>query len=157
ICLSVLVTLELGTRTWNRLRQGRWTVNDPEKTAANSGMYLPNYWVGQIPRPNTDVDSFGRHIHINSLGFRGPEILSTRPPHMHRMACIGGSTTFDIKVSQDALAWPAQLGAILRQSHGVNNVEVINAATCGYSLPRSIIDLMVRTLDIEPDWVICYP
>src|SRR5687768_5741404 len=40
-----------------------------------------------------DVDYFGR-IHINHLGFRGPEIQLRKSPESIRIMVVGASTTF---------------------------------------------------------------
>ena len=61
-----------------------------------------------------------------------------------------------MKVSDDAHAWPAQLERLLHDT-GAKDVQVINAGTNGYALSRSLIDLALRTLDLRPDWIICYP
>lgn len=156
VLIALAAVLELGTRGYNRLRTGRWTVGDPERAAVNAGLYTSNVWTGQIPRPGAVVEFPGRSIHINSLGFRGYEISPHKSAGTVRIACLGGSTTFDVKVSDDTRTWPAQMEAVLRARHGIRNVEVINAATCGYSLQRSLIDLTTRVLDVRPDWIICY-
>ncbi|MBN2562523.1 MAG: SGNH/GDSL hydrolase family protein [Phycisphaerae bacterium] len=157
VSLCTLATLEVGVRVMNRVRLGRWTVSDPQTAAANSRLYVGHPWLGQIPRPAAQVFSKGRHISINSFGYRGPEFDMAKPAGVVRVVCIGGSTTFDVKVSDDSRTWPARLEAILRDHYDLHQVQVINAATNGYALPRTIIDLALRTLDVQPDWVICYP
>jgi len=152
-----LAALEGAVRGYYRLRFGRWSVVDPRSAAVNSRLYAPHAWLGRFPRPNSDVFTEGRHIRINTLGYRGPECAQARPPGVLRIVCIGGSTTFDVKVSDDDKTWPAQLQADLRRRTGLAGVEVVNAATNGYALPRTIIDLALRTLDLRPDWIICYP
>lgn len=157
VLLTALATLEVGVRVLNRIRLGRWVASDPEAAAANSRLYVGHAWLGQIPLPGAQVVAGGRRININSFGYRGREFSLTKPPGVLRIACIGGSTTFDVKVSDDEHAWPARLETLLRERGGPANVEVINAGTNGYALPLTIIDLALRTLDVQPDWVLCYP
>ncbi|MFH1420316.1 MAG: SGNH/GDSL hydrolase family protein [Planctomycetota bacterium] len=157
VCFGLLAVTEVGVRVMNRLRHGRWTVVDPGDTAANTRLYAGHTWLGQFPRPGAEVLSKGRHIKINSLGYRGREFSLAKPPGIVRIACIGGSTTFDVKVSDDTKTWPAQLENRLREHAGLEHVQIVNAATNGYALPRTIIDLALRTLDISPDWIVCYP
>ncbi len=152
-----IAVLEGGVRVWNRVKNGRWTVTDPESRAVNHELYVGHTWLGQMPRPGADITAKGRHITINSFGYRGPEFSLEKPEGVVRIACIGGSTTFDVKVTDDSKTWPAQLGTALKQKPDLPPIEVINAATPGYALPRTIIDLELRTLDIKPDWIICYP
>lgn len=157
VALGVAAMLEGGVRVWNRVMNGRWTVRDPDSVAVNKQLYVDHIWLGQMPRPGADIRTQGRHITINTLGYRGPNFSLAKPPGVVRIACIGGSTTFDVKVSEDSKAWPARLGVELQSRADLPPTEVINAATPGYALPRTIIDLELRTLDIKPDWVICYP
>jgi len=157
LALLTLACAEAGVRVMNRLRLGRWTVNDPESAAVNTRMYVPHAWLGHMLRPGAEIISKGRSININSLGYRGPEFPSQKTPGRVRVVCIGGSTTFDVKVTDDAKSWPAQLERVLREVHDRNDVEVINGGTNGYAMPRTLIDLALRTLDIGPDVVICYP
>ena len=131
-------------------------MSDPGNAAANSRLYVGHVWLGQMLRPGAVANLPGRTIQINSLGYRGLEFPLQKPTGVRRLVCLGGSTTFDVKVSDDAHAWPAQLERLLHDT-GAKDVQVINAGTNGYALSRSLIDLALRTLDLRPDWIICYP
>lgn len=158
LAIVVLTTLgvEIGVRVLHRVRHGKWSVVDPGNAAANSRLYVGHVWLGQMLTPGANANLPGRTIHINSRGYRGSEFPLEKPTGVRRLVCLGGSTTFDIKVSDDAHAWPAQLERLLHDS-GARDVHVINAGTNGYALSRSLIDLSLRTLDLRPDWIICYP
>lgn len=157
VVVLALIGLEGAVRVMNRVRLGRWVASDPEQAAANSRLYIGHAWLGQIPQPGVSVTSKGRHININSFGYRGPDFTMAKPSGVIRIACLGGSTTFDVKVTDDEHAWPAKMGTFLRAQLGVPPAEVINAGTNGYAMPQTIIDLSLRTLDVQPDWVICFP
>lgn len=147
---------EVGIRLVNRVRIGRWTAADPNRSAVNSRLYIGNVWLGQMLKPGTKVQVLGRSILINSLGYRGKEFTLEKPAGTRRLVCLGGSTTFDVKVSDDAHAWPGQLERLIT-ARGAKGVQVINAGTNGYALSRTLIDLALRTVDLRPDWIICYP
>src|SRR5215475_3012095 len=55
-----------------------------------------------VPRPNR----MSGGVHINSLGFRGPELAVPKPPGDVRLAFLGGSTTYCAEVSSNETAWP---------------------------------------------------
>lgn len=157
VLVLILAGLEGGVRVMNRIRLGRWFGSDPEEARANSRLYVGHVWLGQIPVPGIKVVSKGRHININAFGYRGRDFSMAKPAGSLRIACIGGSTTFDVKVCDDEHAWPAQMEKLLKQRFGEGQVEVVNAGTNGYAMPQTIIDLSLRTLDVRPDWVICFP
>ena len=54
------------------------------------------------PLPNQDRG----FLHINALGFRGPEIPLEKPVGTLRFAFLGGSTTFCAEASPDDKTWP---------------------------------------------------
>ncbi len=64
-----------------------------------------------------NTDYFG-WMHINRNGFRGPDMPIQEPTGTHRIMVIGGSTTFDTRVSSDQRTWPARLQYWLH--HGVS-------------------------------------
>lgn len=64
-------------------------------------------------------------LHINSLGFRGPEFDPENRDGRRRVICIGESSTFGAE-SPDDQTWPARLESHLRRQ-GLADVEVINS------------------------------
>ncbi len=62
-------------------------------------------------------DYFG-WVHIDSAGFRGPEVSLVWAPGVVRIMVVGASTTFDIRVTADSLAWPARLQGDVRRRNG---------------------------------------
>lgn len=97
----------------------------------------------------------GRSRH-NALGFRGHEVHVPKPEGIYRIVCIGGSTTYT-EVPDDSLTYPAQLEKSLRERHGQERVEVVNAGVNGWSSWECLIDLEFRILDLDPDLlVVCH-
>lgn len=90
-------------------------------------------------------------VKINSLGFRGDEIPSTKPPNEMRILCLGDSVTFGYWVKQDE-PWPKVL-EIIYQEHGVQ-ATVINAGVPGYSTFQSLEQWRLKGKALNPDIVI---
>lgn len=93
---------------------------------------------------------------INSLGYRGDEIVQPKPDGVYRIVALGGSTTFGEYLQSHEEAYPHQLQTILRDTYGYDNVEVINAGVPGYTTWESAVNLLLRIPDLKPDMVIVY-
>ena len=92
----------------------------------------------------------------NDLGFRGDDFPLEKPAGEYRIACVGGSSTYDTEIDEPGLAYPAQLERALREDHGYENVRVINAGVGGYSSWETLIHLQLRVLETQPDLVVVY-
>ncbi len=137
-----------GAELWIRRRQAsRYGFRSVED------MFTEDPGLGiRICRPNS---TFG-HIHINSLGFRGPEIIQPKPTKTVRVAFLGASTTFCAEVSDDQHTWPHEVIQHLKKSHPEVHWDYVNAAQPGYTLAniRKLFDAKVAPL--APDAVIFY-
>ena len=100
-------------------------------------------------------DYFG-WVHIDSAGFRGPEVSLVRAPGVVRIMVVGASTTFDIRVTADSLAWPARLQGDLAEGTGGRPIEVINAGVGGYVVQENLIRLETQLYRFHPDVIILY-
>ena len=94
-------------------------------------------------------------VHINSAGFRGAE-LSPLEPGTLRLMAVGGSTTFDSRVSSEDAAWPARLESWLEEGQPDLSVQVINAGTPGYLVEDNLIRLVTELHHHCPDAIILY-
>jgi lysophospholipase L1-like esterase len=110
-----------------------------------------HYYLGYIPNPGY-VKGSNRH---DSLGFRGDGIGRVKPAGQFRIACLGGSTTYDIDVEDYTKSYPAVLERLLRERTS-RDVRVINAGVPGWTTWESLINLQLRVLDLEPDLIIVY-
>jgi len=93
---------------------------------------------------------------INSLGFRGPEFPQRKPPGVFRIAVLGGSSTYDDGIDDDALISTAVMERLFHEKYGCPHVHVINAGVPGYTSWESLINLEFRVLDVQPDLVLVY-
>jgi lysophospholipase L1-like esterase len=89
--------------------------------------------------------------HLNTYGFRGPEVLVAKDSRRLRIVCIGASETFGLYESANK-EWPRQLESFLTKS-GME-AEVINAALAGMSLPQRTRHLENRLVRFSPDVVV---
>ncbi|MBK7874476.1 MAG: SGNH/GDSL hydrolase family protein [Planctomycetes bacterium] len=101
------------------------------------------------------VSADGKNRH-NGHGTRGPDFVVPKPAGVVRIVCIGGSTTYETGVKDDAETYPAKMGELLRTRHGRADVEVINAGVPGYTSFESLILLALRALEWQPDYVLYY-
>jgi len=152
----IFVMLEVGTRIWlnfiatPRQRQEYVLYDDlsPEESQWTNHHYL-NYY------PTPDY-KFGLTSH-NPLGFRNKEFSIQKPDGVYRIAVLGGSAAYGLKVEDNGKTFTSQLEILLRDEHGYNNIEVINAGVSGYNSWESLINLEFRVLDVTPDLIIVSP
>jgi lysophospholipase L1-like esterase len=91
----------------------------------------------------------------NSLGLRGREVQVPKPSGRYRIACLGGSTTYDDAVA-DADAYPLQLERFLQEALPQRDIEVVNAGQPNYTTAENIAHLALRVLDLQPDALVLY-
>jgi len=94
--------------------------------------------------------------HVNSLGYRGPEIAMPKPAEVYRIVAVGGSTTYGLFLDMWQLAYPRQLEETLQRDYGYEQVELINAGVPQYSTWESAVNILLRIPDLEPDLIIIY-
>lgn len=95
-------------------------------------------------------------IRINSLGFRGPEILQPKPADDIRLAFLGASTNFCSENSSNAATWPDLVWKSFQQSDPDLEWDYINAGVPGYTVEQSLKDFQARVAPLQPDVVIIY-
>ncbi len=101
---------------------------------------------------------------MNGLGLRGPSATRVKPPGTLRIITLGASETFGLyeqkgheypRALQDTLA--NELSTSHTRACSVHNVEVLNAAAPGMSLPTMTQDVRLRLGSLHPDIVVVYP
>lgn len=117
----------------------------------NTPLYTPHRYLGYIPTPSVVKE---KNMH-NSAGFRGPEIQSPKVDSIFRIVCLGGSTTYTVKVKDYQKSYPYLMEKKLQQK-GFNQVEVINSGAGGWSSWESLVNLQFRLLDLKPDLLVVY-
>lgn len=95
-------------------------------------------------------------IRINSLGFRGPEILRVKPPGTVRIAFLGGSTTYCAEVSGNEATWPELVARNLADRFPDVRLDYVNAGVPGYGLEALSKSLEMRVAPLDPDVIVIY-
>ncbi len=90
---------------------------------------------------------------INSLGYRGPEFLVTKPNGVFRVLVYGGSLAWG-EGADDGTTLPVLLERMLNAAGGGRRVEVINCAEPGFNSTQSAIYLLIEGVYLQPDLVL---
>jgi len=149
------ILLEIGARMWlNYLatpdqfdRYVLFTSIDPKEFA-----FTPHPYLSYYPTPNYRK---GLTSH-NSLGYRNDEFPLEKPSGVYRIVALGGSSTYDVSIKDNANTFTAQLERLLKDDYGYQNVQVINAGVPGYNSWEILVNLEFRVLDLDPDLIIIY-
>ena len=144
------------------LRVARLVSGEPATTRAErfdreirraATYYRLHPYLNTAAREATRVEVFGKVATSNALGYRSPE----RPvdaPKGQRILCAGGSTTFDIGVTDDAATWPWRLETEL--ANDGHTVEVWNAGFPGWTSLENLLSLAQRDARLRPSLMILY-
>jgi lysophospholipase L1-like esterase len=95
-------------------------------------------------------------LHINSHGFRSPEITVEKPASRLRLAFLGGSTTFCAEVSSDQMTWPYLVVAAIQERNPDLDMDFINGAVPGYSTAGLKPYFEQRIARFHPDVIVIY-
>lgn len=132
------------------LQRGQFgTAADVERSAQ---FYSDRQTSLRLPVPNSTQGK----IHINSLGFRSPEIPVPKPPGTVRLAFLGSSTTYGPYVD-NASTWPHLVTQAIQAAYPTCRVDYINAGVPGFSSPRILTYYRTYVSKLEPDIVILLP
>ncbi|MFA6142147.1 MAG: SGNH/GDSL hydrolase family protein [Candidatus Omnitrophota bacterium] len=91
-------------------------------------------------------------MHINSLGFRGPELLD--PKTKTRLFMMGGSSTLGADNNDDN-TYPYLTRKLLKEVYG-KDIEVVNAGVGGMNIREIYYFLKNEIFDLKPDIITVY-
>jgi lysophospholipase L1-like esterase len=139
--------LEAGVRVRQWLRYGtadtvHQSVRDPISGLA-------------VPAPG-EIKGSRVSIHVNSRGFRGPELDVPKPHSRIRLAFLGASTTFCAEASRDETTWPHRVTDKLRGQHRGVEFDYVNAGIPGYRVEHARRNLEYRVKPLNPDFIMYY-
>jgi len=90
---------------------------------------------------------------INSLGFRGREVVTPKPAGHFRVAVIGDSVTLGWGVG-DTETFSAQLEQLLHSRFPDRALDVVNLGVGGYDTRQEVVLLQRYLARLEPDMVL---
>jgi lysophospholipase L1-like esterase len=105
-----------------------------------------------IPVPGRDTGA----IHIDSRGFRNPELEVPKPAGRVRIAFLGASTTYCAEASSNAATWPSLVVDELKKRHPGVDIDFVNAGVAGYVLENIEKNLEYRVKPLAPDVILLY-
>ena len=109
--------------------------------------------MGYRNKPNQDAFEMDAPVHINAMGFRGPEIDVDRRPASLRILALGNSITFGSGLA-DHETWVAYLEDRLKTAYPGRVAEAINAAMEGFTI-RQYVPFLEKVLPkVKPDVVL---
>ena len=107
-------------------------------------------------KPNSESTFFNCKISINSLGFRGKEVLWDKG-NAYRIVAVGESTTFGATINKKDKPWPDVLEEIIRERlNPARPVQVINAGVPSYTIRHNLSRLSSEIFRLRPDMIVCY-
>jgi lysophospholipase L1-like esterase len=146
-----LVTTLLLAATEGAIRLRQWSKHGT--SSSFDSLYRVDPSIGlRVLVPGARVGN----ISVNSLGFRGPEIETAKPPGRVRIAFLGASTTFCAEVSGDTAVWPQVAVERLKARFPGVEFDFVNGAVPGYTVESSLKNLQHRVGPLQPDVVVIY-
>ena len=127
---------------------------DPRAEALNGRVQLvrssPAPGRGYELVPGASGTGWGTRVHVNSHGFRGPEVELVAPGRT-RIVALGDSVTFGNDLAY-AETWPAALERELRRAG--QSVDVLDLGLGGYDTTQEVATLEALGLAFQPAHVI---
>lgn len=111
-----------------------------------------NYYPIVYIQPNQNLNT----IHIDSDGFRGPEITKEKPTDTYRIFVVGGSAAFGWGSTSDDTTIAAYLQKDFESTHHNFKVQVINAGIGGALSLTEVEYVKNKLLDYKPDLIVIY-
>ena len=111
--------------------------------------------VGKAPLHHIVPNQHKFTIHINSDGFRGPEI-NIDDPSNYRIFLTGGSTAFGFGSTSDKTTITGYLQTYFDNEYEDLNIEIVNAGIFGADAYREILFIKEKLIEYNPNMIISY-
>jgi len=120
---------------------------------AGPALYRHDSLLGWEKRPDTEVTmrtaEWDVRISTNRYGLRGPDVSREKPDRTTRILLLGDSFLEGYSVSQQEM-----ISTVLEQelrASGLEDVEVLNGGTAGYSTDQELLFFVRDGFAFEPD------
>jgi lysophospholipase L1-like esterase len=156
--LLLVLVIEAGLRVYF------WSAASPEEKALLATpslregdaqiVYTPHHYSLYAPEPGVARPDGLRH---NASGLRDDRELAPDPEAL-RIVFIGGSTTYTVRIRDNAKIFSTGLEALLSEQLGAQaeglHVEVVNAGMSGATSAENLIRLAFVVSELRPDLVV---
>jgi lysophospholipase L1-like esterase len=95
-------------------------------------------------------------IHINNLGFRGPDVEAAKTPDTIRFLFLGSSTTYDA-YSAEGENWPHRTLTLLQEYYSNCRLDFVNAGLPGYGTDSILKLYEAKLAELGADVIILLP
>ena len=138
--------------TWWFYYLNEWIRADGIRTAIDAPD--PQKKLPFVQIPGSSGRMFDTTVHINNLGFRGPDMVREKGDAF-RVVALGKSQTFGPTLRDGEKPWPEQLQNLFDQHASCGRkIEVINAGTEGYTLENNLERMRRDILPLKPDLIL---
>ena len=104
--------------------------------------------------PGSSGRMFDTTIHINNLGFRGPDMARDKGDAF-RIVALGESQTFGPTLRDGEKPWPELLQDLFdRHASCGRRIEVVNGGTEAYTLDNNLERMRRDILPLKPDLIV---
>jgi lysophospholipase L1-like esterase len=161
VAVGLFLVLEGAVRVLGRMKEGAWPVTPETERYEAAGrlqdLVMEHPYLIGVPRPHGAATLQGKSATVNSHGYRGPEFQRPKPDGTVRVLAIGGSTTFDVCVTNDDETWTRHLERALRARFDGRSIEVVNGGAPGYTSLEMLVKLEIMDLEVvEPDVIVAF-
>ena len=138
--------------TWWFYYLNEWIRDDGIRSA--SDLPDPQKKLPFVLVPNSSGRMFDTTIHINNLGFRGPDLPRDKGDAF-RIVALGESQTFGPTLRDGEKPWPELLQDVFDQHASCGHkIEVINGGTEAYTLENNLERMRRDILPLKPDLIL---
>lgn len=114
----------------------------------------PDRRLGYRPIPGDQHYGYDELIKLNSLGWRGPEVIP-KSPGEYRILALGGTQVYGLGIADTELL-TSVLEDRLNQDHGARSYRVINSGVRAFTLGQQLHLLEDVGVTVEPDHVVVF-
>ena len=138
------------------VNDGSSCANDLSEIFGDSNAVVQDICDSHESSEYSELVPFAERSNLNSLGFRGAEFLTIKPPDTYRIFMVGGSTMFGAGATSDETTKPGILQKIFDSDNSVKKIEVINAAFSAANSETEFNLITQKLVNYQPDLIIIY-
>ncbi|HBZ29472.1 MAG TPA: hypothetical protein DEO56_02590 [Nitrosomonas nitrosa] len=147
LTLGIFLAGEIALRTIQWLKFGQ-----QQSMELSNTFYIDETTGLRLNVPNQQLGM----VHINNIGFRGPDIIPNKPINTIRLAFLGSSTTYDA-YSPEGRNWPHLVAEKLAQHIGGCRIDFVNGGKPGYGYASMMVLFEHFIKPLQPDILMILP